>query len=104
MLCVYLTCKDNNEGEKIASLLLDRKLVACVNIFPVLSMYLWKGKKKISDEVALLCKTVRAKLPRIKEEITNAHSYDLPVVSAWEEETSKEVEEWLKYELGGEQG
>jgi periplasmic divalent cation tolerance protein len=35
--------KDEAEAEKLTRVLIEEKLVACVNYFPVNSVYRWKG-------------------------------------------------------------
>ena len=99
MLCVMVTCKDKAEAKHIGELLLEKKLVACVNVFPVSSMFLWKGKVERNEEYMISCKTVSEKLAEVQKEIKKSHSYDLPVISAWEEKTSVDVEKWIRGEL-----
>ena len=99
MFSVTITCKDKKEAEKIAGILLDKKLIACANIFPIQSHYWWKGKKGTSDEYAVLGKTVEGKFAAIEKEVRKAHSYDVPFISAHEEKATADVERWLKEEL-----
>lgn len=99
MLCVTVTCKDKTEAEHIGERLLQKKLVACVNSFPVSSSFWWKGQLEKSEEHLLMCKTLSSRLASIQKEIKAIHSYDLPVISSWEEKTTKDVERWIKGEL-----
>ena len=99
MICVQVTCKDRAEAEKIALILLEKKLIACANIFPADSMYLWKGKIERGAEFVMFGKTLREKFAAIKKEVVHVHSYDVPFVGAWEEMTTNEIEEWMKKEL-----
>ncbi|MGB9613556.1 MAG: divalent-cation tolerance protein CutA, partial [Candidatus Margulisiibacteriota bacterium] len=41
---VYITASSSKEAQKIAEILIEEKLVACANIFPIKSIYRWKGK------------------------------------------------------------
>ena len=50
MAFVYITCKDKKEARKISRFLLEKKLIACANIFPIESMYRWEGKM-VDDEI-----------------------------------------------------
>ena len=99
MFSVTITCKDKKEAEKIAGILLDKKLIACANLFPMNSYYLWKGKKEESEEYMLLCKTRKEKLPAVEKEVKKAHSYDVPFISGHEEKATDDIERWLKEEL-----
>jgi periplasmic divalent cation tolerance protein len=99
MLCVTVTCKHEDEAEHIGRLLLEKKLVACANVFPVSSQFWWKGKIERRHEHMLSCKTVSEKLAAVQKEIKKLHSYELPVISVWDEKTTADVEKWIKGEL-----
>lgn len=99
MISVYITCTNKKEAEKIAAVLLDKKLIACVNMFPVTSVFLWKGKKERSREYALLGKTIEGKFKGIEKEVRKLHSYKTPFIGMWEEQTTESVERWLWREL-----
>ncbi len=78
---VYVTAKNLEEAKKIATVALDKKLVACVNIFPpILSCYEWEGKYREEKEVVLILKTRKDKFESLKEVVINHHSYTCPCV------------------------
>ena len=46
------------EAEKIAHTLVDKRLAACVNIFPgMTAIYIWEGKRERGSEAAMIIKT-----------------------------------------------
>src|SRR3989344_3715243 len=49
-IIAYITHKNIEEARKIGEHLLKKKIVACVNYFPIDSAYWWKGKIKISKK------------------------------------------------------
>jgi periplasmic divalent cation tolerance protein len=54
---MFVTASSTEEAEKIASQLLHRGLVACVNLVPqVRSMYMWKDRLESSQEVLMMIK------------------------------------------------
>lgn len=77
---VYTTTSSKKEAEKIAKALVEGRLAACVNYFPIKSMYVWKGKISYDDEYVLLCKTVKSNFSKVKKKIKQLHSYELPCV------------------------
>jgi periplasmic divalent cation tolerance protein len=83
VITVYLTCKDMKEAKLISAHLLEKKLIACANIFPITSMFRWEGKIKDEAEVALLCKTRKELFNEIIEEAKQLHSYDIPCIVSW---------------------
>lgn len=55
---IYITCADESEAETVGSMLVERRLVACVNILPGMkSIYWWQGKLERGKEVVLIAKT-----------------------------------------------
>ena len=57
---LFVTASSSAEAKKIAHGLLDRKLVACVNMLPqVTSVYTWEGKVEESQEVMMIIKVRR---------------------------------------------
>lgn len=99
MISVYITCVDRKEAESITQKLLGKKLAACVNVFPVTSFFLWKGKKEKKGEYALVAKTLSRTYAALEKEVRKNHSYSVPFISHWEEQTTEEVEQWLEDEL-----
>ncbi|MDR1137605.1 MAG: divalent cation tolerance protein CutA [Synergistaceae bacterium] len=77
-------CKEYAESRRIASMLLDKRLVAGTNITEVESMYRWKGKINEAREWRLLCYTTERNLRDAMECVRQNHSYEVPVVTASE--------------------
>ncbi len=98
MISIYVTCKDKNEAEKISKILLQKKVIACSNIFPVSSLYNWKGKLNKENEFAMILKTKKSKLNEAKKLIKKNHSYDIPCICSWQEQADKKYENWINEE------
>jgi periplasmic divalent cation tolerance protein len=82
-IVVLNTCGSEAEAERLARLLLDRRLAACVSIAPrVRSLYRWNGAVESSEEWLLLIKSSQALFERLRETLEQAHSYDVPEVLA----------------------
>jgi len=79
---VYITTGDEAEAEQIGETLVREKLVACVNLHPIKSIFWWEGEVSRENEVAMLVKTranlVDAVIARVKE----LHSYEVPCVAS----------------------
>ncbi len=76
------TFEDRAEAEKVTGELLERRLVACVQILPIASSYWWKGKIERADEFLCLMKTTADKYPALEAAILKLHSYDEPEIIA----------------------
>ena len=76
---VLTTAGSDEEARKIAHALVERHLAACVNIVPrIKSVYRWQGKVESATEWLLVVKTQASAFERVREAITELHSYDLP--------------------------
>ncbi|MEM4367070.1 MAG: divalent-cation tolerance protein CutA [Candidatus Anstonellales archaeon] len=96
---VYITTDSEKEAEKIAKLLLRRRLIACANIFPCKSFFWWNNRIAKQKEFILICKTENSKLSRIREEVKKAHNYEIPCISAIGFYPNKEYGQWLEKQL-----
>ncbi|MBP2030966.1 periplasmic divalent cation tolerance protein [Methanohalophilus levihalophilus] len=83
-IIVYVTVPDSAEGEAIATALVDRKLAACVNMYPIQSVFVWEGETSHESEVVMFIKTTEDKFGEIKDTVKSLHSYDLPAIVYWE--------------------
>jgi periplasmic divalent cation tolerance protein len=76
---VLTTASSKEEAHKIARALVERRLAACVNLIPQMdSIYRWQGKVEEAQEWLLLIKTTSAAFERVRDTITELHSYELP--------------------------
>lgn len=100
MIMIYVTCGSGAEANKIAKCLVSKELVACINIFPVKSIYRWKGKIVNDKEVVIIGKTLRNKFEIIKKEIKKMHSYEVPCIAMFEIKADKDFEKWAKGVVG----
>ena len=70
------------QAEAIARVLVEERLAACVNISPVRSCYIWKGKQSCDDEALLIIKTKKSQFEPLKKRILELHSYAVPEIIA----------------------
>ena len=78
---VYITVGNEPEAIKLAKLALQKKLVACANLFPeVKSIFEWKKELKIEKESILIFKTTEEKFKKLEDLILKNHTYETPCV------------------------
>ena len=76
---VLTTAGSQEEAQKMAHALVERKLAACVNIIPrIESVYRWKDKVENATEWLLFVKTTAEAFKSVRDAIQELHSYDLP--------------------------
>lgn len=83
-IVVLITAPSVEVGQQIASELLDKKLVACVNIVPEInSLYVWQGAVHNDPEVLLIAKTKAAIFEdKLIPAVQATHPYDVPEIIA----------------------
>ena len=99
---VLSTAGSPEEARKIAYALVERRLAACINIVPgVESVYRWEGKIEAASEWLLLIKTTAAIFPRLRDALTEMHSYATPECLSLEiEEGSRDYLDWIGESVG----
>src|SRR5215472_11326239 len=71
-----------DEAVKIAKLLIDEKLGACVQLLPIESFYFWQGETQNEAEFLMLVKTRTALFDKAIARIKENHSYTVPEIVA----------------------
>ena len=77
-------CATREDALRLASLLVEKRLAACVNIWAAWSCYLWKGGIHDEPEWHMSCKTTARSLRPAMECVRANHPYELPAITAVE--------------------
>ncbi|MDH3617994.1 MAG: divalent-cation tolerance protein CutA [Nitrosopumilus sp.] len=77
---IVSTYPDKKSIVKISNDLVKTKIVACVNITKISSVYAWKGKIENTSEYLALFKTTNKNKKILKEKIKSTHPYDVPEI------------------------
>ena len=79
--CIISTTTDSKENaDAITQMLLEKKLIACVQSIKIQSAYRWKEKTIKSEEILLQMKTKRSLFDKIQTQIEYLHTYDVPEI------------------------
>jgi len=94
---VLTTCASMEEARSIAHALVERHLAACVNIAPQIeSVYRWQGEIETAAEWLLIIKTTVDVFDRVRETLSELHSYELPeCIEIGIEDGSAAYLEWI---------
>ena len=101
---IMVTASSREEAEKIATTLLERKLIACANILgPVSSRFWWQGKIDSAEEYVIFMRTKRELFDQVADNVKQLHSYEVPEIIALPiVEGAKPYLEWINSSLAGE--
>lgn len=75
------TCPHDDAARRLARMLVESRLAACVNIVPgVRSIYEWQGRIEDDQEVLMVIKTDGVRFDALCERLGQAHPYDVPEI------------------------
>ncbi|MCK9538067.1 divalent-cation tolerance protein CutA [Dokdonella sp.] len=78
-LIVHCSCPDAASAERIARVLVEERLAACVQALSrIRSTYRWQGEVCSGEEFLLLIKTTRVRLEAVKSRLADLHPYEVP--------------------------
>lgn len=95
---VYITHPSEEKAREISDRLLEKKLIACANIFPITSAYWWQGAIQHEGEWVSVVKTTLPVWERLKEEVERIHPYEVPCIIKLEVEANKAYYKWIAEE------
>ncbi len=99
LLSVHVTYPNEDEARKVNAILLEERLVACINCLPVHSAYRWKGSIEEEHEVLCIMKTVQANWDTLRERIQELHSYEVPAIVAYVVKSNERYQSWVSDEV-----
>ncbi len=94
-ISIYITNATEQSAKDISSYLIEKKLIACANIYPVSSIYWWEGAIQQEPEWVALVKTTKEHWEKIKSEIEKKHPYEVPCIMKTEVEANESYEAWI---------
>jgi periplasmic divalent cation tolerance protein len=97
MMKIALTNLPPEHGERIARVLVEEHVVACVNLYPIHSMYFWKGEVRSHPEVTLMMKVSTEGVERLKHRILELHPYELPEFVVLDVDNAASLREYIDF-------
>jgi len=82
-IVILMTAANEDEGARLAKILVEARLAACVSLVPqARSFFWWEGKIDEQRETLVIAKTRREVLPQLIETAQKHHSYSVPEIIA----------------------
>jgi periplasmic divalent cation tolerance protein len=101
LVAVSIACESEAAAARLAAALVEHRLVACAQCWPMRSTYRWQGAIENADEHMLTAKTTAAMLPGVEALVRSLHSYDVPEIIAvplcW---ASADYARWVRESVG----
>ena len=94
---VFTTVEKKEDAKRIAKILLENRLAACVQIVgPIESMYWWKEKIEEATEYLIIIKSRDALYEKLEKAIRENHPYEVPEIIVSEiKKGYKEYISWI---------
>lgn len=77
---ITATFPEKKTAKRIAKLLVEKRLAACAQTFPIDSVYRWQGEVFEEGEIKLIIKTKTALFDEVAAVIKANHSYEVPEI------------------------
>lgn len=74
---IALTNVPPDHAQSIATTLVGEQVVACINLYPIKSVYHWKGEVCHDEEVTLMMKVSAEGVAPLKARLQELHPYEL---------------------------
>lgn len=95
-LLLYVTHPSKPEAIRLSVELLNQHLIACVNYFPMESMYYWEWQLTKSDEIMSIYKLKSENYESVKVYIEEHHTYKVPcIIRLAEVESNSSYADWI---------
>ena len=94
-LVFYITHPDEATARSISETLLEQRLIACANVFPIQSAYWWEGAVQQDGEWVSILKTRLDLEQALEQAILAIHPYETPCVMRFEAKANAAYEEWV---------
>ena len=92
---LYVTHPDKKHAETLSKKLIDEHLIACANIFPIQSHFIWEGTLAEDGEYVSILKTHPQLVPKLRARIAELHSYEVPCILSWQVEANPSYAQWI---------
>jgi periplasmic divalent cation tolerance protein len=102
-VAVVLCTAPADAASDLAERLVTERLAACVNLVgPVHSKFWWEGRVDTAEEILLVAKTPRSRVPTLIDRLAAWHPYDVPEILELPVERGLESYlDWVRSSSGG---
>ena len=101
-VCIVMTTvADTEQAKALARAVVEVRLAACAQTFPISSCYRWDGKIVEDGEQMILFKTLAGQYSALEAFLLERHPYDTPeIVRLPVDGVSAKYRDWLVSEVG----
>lgn len=79
----YVTAPDRETARMIARVVVEGRLAACANYWPVESRYWWQGTQEETSEFVIIFKTRRSLMRKLIAAVQSVHPAEVPCIVSY---------------------
>ncbi len=88
------------EAEKLGSYIIESKMGACVDFWPIKSCYNWEGSFQCKSQAMLLVTTLESRLDPVTKLLNEKHTYSVPMIAGVDiRRINHDYKEWMTKEI-----
>ncbi len=95
-LVFYVTHPDEGTARRIAQQMVEQRLAACANVFPITSVYRWQGAVQNEGEWVSVLKTSLEREGDLERALCAVHPYEVPCLLRYEVRANEAYERWIR--------
>lgn len=100
MIFIYTTCASEKEAKSLGKLIIQKSLGACVDYWPINSMYSGEEGYKELSQTMMMITTFEPKLEDVNDFISKHHSYSVPLVAGLDiHRINRAYKEWVTQKM-----
>ncbi len=100
MVFIYTTCRDIGSARKLGKKIIEGKMGACVDMWPVESMYYWQGELQSTTQALLMVTTLEKNLQAVDDLMSAKHDYSVPMIAGVDiRRINHDYKEWMSQTL-----
>ena len=100
MIVVMTTMHKKQDAARIGRALLEKRLIACYNLWPVESAYWWKGEIVEEGEVMMVMKSTLRWFDDIVDYVESESGYEVPELIAIDsEKVDLSYQKWINDQI-----
>ncbi len=92
----YVTHPDEATARRIADQMVERRLAACANLFPMQSVYWWDSAVQQEGEWVTILKTSLEREAELEDALRTLHPYQVPCLLRFEVRANDDYERWIR--------
>ena len=92
---IYITFPNEDEARKVSRYLIEKRLIACVNMHPISSLYWWEGKIADEKEWVVIAKTRSENWETVNKKVEELHSYTTPCITRIPVSANQAFYDWI---------